>query len=146
LRRHKETGLLNAWPESGLKLKWSSRAIGIGYGGPALVGPHLYLIGDLPDGCYVMALDRGSGLQAWSKRVGPPGGNSSYADGHLYCRSEDGPLALVEATPGGYRENGRFRQPERSSKKAWTHPVIAGGCLYLRDQELLLCYDVKGLD
>ena len=25
----------------------------------------------------------------------------------------------------------------------WTHPVIANGRLYVRDQELLFCFDVK---
>jgi hypothetical protein len=25
----------------------------------------------------------------------------------------------------------------------WTYPVVANGRLYLRDQELLFCYDVK---
>jgi hypothetical protein len=26
---------------------------------------------------------------------------------------------------------------------AWAHPVIANGKLYVRDQDVLLCYDVK---
>ncbi len=370
-----ETGFQPTWPESGPKLKWSSREVGIGYGGPALVGNYLYILGDLPDGCHVLALERATGQLVWKTRVGPPGGNSNYpgpratptidgnllitmtqhgdvvclelpngrlrwqqsmeqalgavrpmwhygesplvdgelvvctpggeqgtlaaldkttgkilwrssgitnppayssviaaeiagmrqyiqltaqnvfgvdaqsgfplwnfrragvravvptplcadnfvyvtsgyglgcnllqiekdasgfiakevyatkpivshhggvvkvgnhvygysdgagwtcqefatgktiwqdrgvgkgsvtyADGHLYCRSEDGPVALVAATPEGYREQGRFRQPHRSSKKAWPHPVVAGGGLYLRDQDLLLCYDIK---
>ncbi len=53
-------------------------------------------------------------------------------------------MALVEATPKGYVEKGRFEQQERSREAAWAHPVIAGGRLYLRDQDILLCYDVKG--
>jgi hypothetical protein len=52
-------------------------------------------------------------------------------------------MALLEATPEGYRELGRFDQPERSKKKSWPHPIIVDGRLYLRDQEVLLCYDVK---
>jgi hypothetical protein len=28
--------------------------------------------------------------------------------------------------------------------KVWTHPVVANGRLYLRDQELLFSYDVSG--
>jgi hypothetical protein len=28
------------------------------------------------------------------------------------------------------------------SPPAWAHPVIANGKLYIRDQDLLLCYDV----
>jgi hypothetical protein len=70
----------------------------------------------------------------------------AYADGHLYVRGENGPVALVEATPSGYKEKGRFDQPDRNlaREKAWPHPVIAGGRLYLRDENVLLCYDVKG--
>ena len=32
---------------------------------------------------------------------------------------------------------------QRSSAPDWSHPVIANGKLYLRDQSLLLCYDIK---
>jgi len=52
-------------------------------------------------------------------------------------------VVLIEATPGRWREKGRFDQPERSDKEAWPHPVIAEGKLYLRDQDKLFCYDVK---
>lgn len=34
-------------------------------------------------------------------------------------------------------------QPERSQQPACTFPVLAGGRLYLRDQEILLCYDLR---
>lgn len=70
-------------------------------------------------------------------------GATLYADGHLYLRSEKGPVALIEATPERLNEVSRFDQPERSNRDAWPHPVIANGKLYLRDQDLLLCYDVK---
>jgi outer membrane protein assembly factor BamB len=71
-------------------------------------------------------------------------GSVSYADGKLYCRQEDdGTVVLVDAVPGGYAEKGRLIQPDRAPEKAWSHPVIANGKLYLRDQDLLLCYDIK---
>lgn len=70
-------------------------------------------------------------------------GAIAYADGHLYLRSEEGPIALIKATPSGLVETGRFDQPERSNERAWPHPVIANGKLYLRDQDVLLCYDVQ---
>ena len=66
-----------------------------------------------------------------------------YADGHLYVRSERGPIALVEVNPERYIEKGQFAQPERSKQNAWAHPVVAGGRLYIRDQGVLLCYNVK---
>jgi outer membrane protein assembly factor BamB len=66
-----------------------------------------------------------------------------YADGMLYARSERGPISLVEASPEGFRLKGRFGQPIRSNKKSWPHPIIANGRLFLRDQDVLLCYDVR---
>ena len=52
-------------------------------------------------------------------------------------------MAQIEATPDGLKEKSRFAQPDRSDMNAWPHPVIANGKLYLRDQDLLLCYDVR---
>ena len=49
-----------------------------------------------------------------------------YADGNLYAFSENGVVGLVEATPTGYHEKGRFRI-QQDSLPTWTHPVIAGG-------------------
>lgn len=66
-----------------------------------------------------------------------------YADGMLYCRDEKGPITLVEATPDGYKQKGRFAQPDRSDKNAWPHLVIANGMMYVRDQDAILCYDVR---
>jgi outer membrane protein assembly factor BamB len=95
----RETGLLKTWPESGPRLRWSTREVGIGYGGPALVGSRLYLLGDLPEGCHVMALERASGQQIWKTRVGPPGGNSSYP-GPRATPSIDGNLLITMTQHG----------------------------------------------
>lgn len=66
------------------------------------------------------------------------------ADGHLYVRGENGLMALVEATPDEYRESGRFAPPRNSlGRPAWTYPVVAGGRLFLRDQDDLLCYSLR---
>jgi outer membrane protein assembly factor BamB len=71
------------------------------------------------------------------------------ADGQLYCYGEDaGKVLLIAASPKGLKENGRFDIPERTklkrkSGKIWTHPVVAAGKLFLRDQDLIFCYDVK---
>ena len=52
-------------------------------------------------------------------------------------------IALIEANPDGYKEHGRFIQPDRSKIKAWPHPIVANGSMYLRDQGVLLCYDLS---
>lgn len=66
-----------------------------------------------------------------------------YADGMLYCRDEKGPISLVEAAPEGFKLKGRFAQPDRSKVESWPYLVIANGMMYVRDQDLLLCYDVR---
>ena len=85
-----------------------------------------------------------SGDMKWNEK-GVGKGSIGYADGHFYCRSESGKgiVALIAATPDGYQETGRFEQPDRSAKNSWPHPVIANGRLYLRDQDVLLSYDVR---
>lgn len=109
------------------------------HGGMVLLNGYLYGT----NGNSLLCINLESGKVAWqNKSVGK--GSVVYADGHLYVRSERGPIALVEANPSSYVETGRFDQPERSKLSAWPHPVIAAGCLYIRDQDLLFCYDVKG--
>ena len=73
-----------------------------------------------------------------------------HGDGHLIVRSErsrrgrGGTIGLVEPSPEGYKEKGRFDQPGLSGEPTWAYPVVFGGKLFIRDQGLLLCYDVKG--
>jgi outer membrane protein assembly factor BamB len=88
-----------------------------------------------------MAIKDGSVL--WkNKCVGK--GSIAYADGMLYVRAEgSGDVALVEANSTEYKEHGRLKQPDRGKERAWAHPVIAGGKLYLRDMDNLFCYDIK---
>ena len=69
-------------------------------------------------------------------------GQVLYADGRLYLLSEDGVVGMAEATPEGYKEISRF-EIGRGNYPTWTLPVISGGVLYLRDQDLLYAYDVQ---
>jgi outer membrane protein assembly factor BamB len=108
------------------------------HGGMILLDGYLYGA----DGGRLTCLEFKTGKVMWAE--GKAGkGSLAYADGRLYYRNEGGPMLLVEANPQKYIEHGRFKQPERSNKNAWPHPVIANGKLYLRDQDVLLCYDVK---
>lgn len=90
----------------------------------------------------LVCLDFKTGKVMWEERKAGKG-SLAYADGCFYYRDENGPMILVEANPKQYVELSRFNQPERSKAKAWPHPVIANGKLYLRDQNVLFCYDVK---
>ena len=65
-----------------------------------------------------------------------------YADGHLYIQGENNVVGLVEATPSGYVEKGRFEIPDRGAP-SWAHLVISDGRLYVRNQDTLLAYDIR---
>ncbi|MGH9362241.1 MAG: PQQ-binding-like beta-propeller repeat protein, partial [Thermoanaerobaculia bacterium] len=110
-------------------------------GGAVRIGDHLY--GTASQG--LICVDFATGQVKWEDRsVGP--GSLCFAEGLLYLHGEDGDVALVEATPEAYREKGRFTppgQPDRGSSKAWAYPVVANGRLYLRDLDILWCYDIK---
>jgi outer membrane protein assembly factor BamB len=108
------------------------------HGGVVRMGEYLYGT----SGSGLVCMEFKSGTRKWQDRsVGS--GSLVLADGHIYLRGVQGTVALVEATPDGYHEKGRFRQPDRSRFPAFCHPVIAGGRLYLRDDDVLFCYDVK---
>lgn len=82
-----------------------------------------------------------TGRVAWKDRsVGK--GSLTYADGNLYLLSENNVAGLAEATPDAYREKGRFPIPDQGLP-SWAHPVVCGRRLYLRNQSMLTCYDVK---
>jgi outer membrane protein assembly factor BamB len=110
------------------------------HGGVVLVDSYLY--GSFEPGI-LSCVEFKTGKVMWQERR-PGKGSVAYADGRLYCRNErDGKVYLVEANPKEYVERGRFDQPDRSNENSWPHPVIANGKLYLRDQDVLLWYDVK---
>jgi outer membrane protein assembly factor BamB len=59
-----------------------------------------------------------------------------------------GLLVVAAASPEGWKEFGRMEIPERSKVESmdnmvWTHPVIADGKLFLRDHDLLFCFDLS---
>ncbi|MES2695209.1 MAG: PQQ-binding-like beta-propeller repeat protein [Verrucomicrobiota bacterium] len=114
------------------------------HGGVVLVGDHLYGHNDVAWICQ----DFKTGEQVWSDK-GPGKGAVATADGMLYCLDEtNGNVVLVEASPKGWTERGRFKLDPQTKVRSprggiWTHPVISHGKLYLRDQDLISCYDIK---
>ena len=117
-----------------------SKKLPIGIGGVVRLGDYLYGA----SGQSLQCVGFGSGEVKWEDRsIGAA--SVAYADGCLYLRGENGEVALVDGSPEGYREKGRFRpanQPDRGSSKAWSYPVIASGRLYLQDLDTVWCYDI----
>jgi outer membrane protein assembly factor BamB len=102
-----------------------------------LVGDHLYGFSS----SILTSLQFDTGATAWRDRsVGK--GSLIFADQRLYLYSEDGVAGLAEASPAGYREHGRF-QINTGSAPTWSHPIVTGGLLILRDQDRIYAYDVR---
>ena len=107
------------------------------HGGVVLVDGYLYGY----EYSILTCLEFATGKRMWRDRsVGK--GSVAYADGRLYILSEDNVVGLVEATPTGYREKGRFEIRDQRWP-SWANPVVSGGCLYIRNQGTLASYDVR---
>ena len=106
-----------------------------------LVDGHMYafLSNGLP-----ACIDIKSGKTVWQARGSGKGkAAATYADGHLYIRWSDGTIGLVEDNPTAYVEKNFFKLDEPRNGIGSTFPVIASGCLYLRDNDRLYKYDVS---
>lgn len=116
------------------------------HGGVILYEGHLY---GFSDGKGWTCMDFKTGEVKWQEKKELRKGAIHGADGKLYLLEEDtGTVVLIDASPKGWKEHGRFtlspQTTQRSkSGKIWTHPVVSGGRLYLRDQELLFSFDVS---
>ena len=113
------------------------------HGGMILLDQFIYM-GHGHNQGFPMCVELKSGEVAWAPGRGAGKGSAavSFADGHLYFRYEDGVMALIKADPKEYQLKGQFELPSKLDR-SWSHPAISGGKLYLRDQDVLLCYDIK---
>ena len=112
------------------------------HGGMVRIGDYIYA-GKGHNNGFPICLEWKTGKVAWEKERGPGKESAAVisADGNLYFRYQDGIMALIEATPSGYSEKGAFKLASVNGP-SWSHPVIQGGRLYVRDQDVLMCYAV----
>jgi outer membrane protein assembly factor BamB len=130
-------GVVEIKPDNKAQEIWFTKDMRNHHSSSVLIGDYLYGFSS----AILTAVKFDTGEIAWRDRsVGK--GSLVYADGNLYCLSEKGVVGLVEATPEGYKEKGRFQLPQ-DSLPTWTHPVVAGGRLYLRDQDTIYAFDVR---
>jgi outer membrane protein assembly factor BamB len=111
-------------------------------GGQLLVGENMYGTNKESTLCVVFK----TGEVKWKQDHGIAPASLCYADGRLYLHGEtNGDVALIEASPEGFREHGHFTPPnvpDNRTGKAWAYPVVANGRLYIHDWGHLWCYDV----
>ncbi len=114
------------------------------HGGMVLVGNHVYG-GDGQNRGLPTCLELDSGKIVWGGNIRNAGTGSAAvvaADGRLYFRYQNGVVLLIDASPDGYHERGSLTIPN-VTQPSWSLPVVAGGRLYLREQDTLYVYDLR---
>ena len=106
------------------------------FASPVLHGDHLYGLDETRD---LTCLAVHTGEVRWRQR-GFRKGSLIGVDDRLIVLGEDGRLALLRCDAEGFRELARAR-PFRD--RCWTLPVLADGRLFLRDQNEVVCLDVR---
>ncbi len=116
---------------------WTDSVLNALHGGVLAVDGHLY--GASTKARWIcLALDSG---EVMYEERGVGRGSVAYAGGMLYCYGEKGTLALVPASPAGYKIASSFKVPHGEGQH-WAHPVIAGGRLYIRHGDALMAYPI----
>jgi outer membrane protein assembly factor BamB len=138
--------LVKVGADNSVSVAYENKVMKNHHGGVIRVGDHLFGHSEGPGW---VCQNFKTGEEVWaSKKLGK--GAIHFADGMFYCLDEgSGDVALVELSTKEWVEKGRFKLDPQTKQRSpqgriWTHPVVVNGRLYLRDQELLHCYDVKG--
>lgn len=84
-------------------------------------------------------LDVRTGKTAWRER-GFGKGTLIMADGNLVILGEHGDLAIAPASPEGFQA---IAQTKLLSGRCWSAPALANGRLYVRNEEKILCLDLR---
>ncbi len=115
---------------------WDSKDMKSYFSTCVLLDGHLYGFNNTILTC----MEFSTGEVRWRER-GFNRGSVAAADGMLLILGERGTLALAKASPDAYEEVARVE--EILEARTWTVPTIAGGRLYLRNEQELLCLNLK---
>ncbi|MBL8798912.1 MAG: PQQ-binding-like beta-propeller repeat protein [Planctomycetia bacterium] len=133
-----------------VKQVYANKSMSNHHGGVVLVNDCIFgLSGDSNSRHFWRCVDFKTGNQLWEEGRKLKGGSIAAAEGKLYLYGqEDGTCVLLDPDRTAWKEISRFKIPRetqlpRKQGRIWTHPIIADGKLFLRDQDLLFCYDLK---
>lgn len=118
-----------------VKEVWRSRFMKNHFNAAVQVGDSFYGF----DNASFKSLSAATGEQNWVTR-GFGKGSLVAADGLLFMLSDQGLVVLVEANSKAFVEKGRI---QAMTGRAWTSPSLAEGRLFLRDQDEIVCLDVR---
>jgi outer membrane protein assembly factor BamB len=127
---------------------WTNPALTSYFTTPVAVGKdHLYLVTGtppVPGGGYrtppqanLHCVEAATGKALWKhEKVGRyHAGLMRTGDGKLLMLEDQGDLVMVDPSPKEYRELAR----SKACGATWSHPALAGGKLYVRDDKEIIC-------
>ncbi len=124
-------------PRWSVQPRWESRDLRPKF--TDLVAKDQYVYGFNGDAGILTCLDVATGQRVW--RGGRFGrGQLLLVGNYFIAQSDRGEIALVEATPNGYSELGRFQGLDGTT---WTPPALVNGRLFVRNATEVACYDVS---
>jgi hypothetical protein len=83
-----------------------------------------------------------TGRDVWDDDRAVGKGSLILAGNHLVIQTERGELCLAEATPEEFRLVAKVPRVLTGNNN-WATPTLVDGRLYLRDEEKVVCYDVR---
>ncbi|MFM7149909.1 MAG: PQQ-binding-like beta-propeller repeat protein [Gemmataceae bacterium] len=127
-----------------VKEEYFKRQLNNKHGG--VVAVEQYIFADTDDSGRPFCAEWKTGKILWTRDTDTGRGQQSaaitYADGSLYVRYQNGWVSLVPASSDGYKETGSFKIPN-SDTNSWPHLVVVGGRLFIREKDVIWCYDVS---
>jgi len=121
-----------------VKEMWTNKTLDCQLGGFVAINGKIYGAGSKSRQWVCLDWKTGteSGLSNLAKQ-----GNIIYADGLLYCYSENGNVILAEPKADGFGEISKFKVPF-GEKEHWAHLVIDNKKLYVRHGGSLMVYSI----
>ena len=120
------------WENKNLKNKFTSSVLHEGY---------IYGLddGNSDNAAYLVCINAQTGEEKWrGENYGH--GQILLAQSHLIIQCENGDLALAKATPESHQQIARL---PALAGKTWNNPALANGHLYLRNDQKMICYDIR---
>ena len=132
-----------ALADDGLSVKqiWEQRKQDPAHGQAVLVDGYVYASSHQSSAGKWSCVELATGRLAWEAAGVGKGGSVIYADGLLYCYSEDGMVGLMRPNPESCQVISSFKVP-LGADQHWAHPAVANGRLYIRHGDALMCYDI----
>lgn len=114
------------------------------HGGMIMMGEFVYM-GHGHNNGFPACIRWKTGENVWGRARGAGSGSAAIvaADNKLFFRYQDGTMAMIAANPRKYDLLGSFKLPTHEGE-SWPHPVVWDGKLFIRDQQYLQCFDLKG--